>query len=81
MLLSFQISPHVYLTQQDTGCQRSHDLAEDHIVFLHTLFSPVSRMVQLAGLAEYLVFQDGISYSEVLIQDHKILKVLTVLKM
>lgn len=52
--------------------------AEEFVVFVFTLFSPVSRITQLGGLAESSVFCNGISY---LRQDHKILKVYAILKM
>lgn len=54
--------------------------AEEYIIFVFTLFSPVSRITQLGGLAASSVFWNGISYPEVLRQDQKILKAHALLK-
>lgn len=55
--------------------------AEEYIVLVFTLFSPVvSGITQLGGLAKSSVFWNALSYPEVLREDYKILRVHAVLK-
>lgn len=49
--------------------------------FVFTLFSPVSRIIQLGGLAESCVFWNAISYPKLPREDHKVLRVHALLKM